>query len=68
METLEHLYVRAAELLNIIAMEFSSDPTSVQCFDLRLVQESIEVSTRIRQLCNARDLRQVPLEQYDAIL
>lgn len=30
---------RAWELLDIIAAEFESDPLSVQCFDLRIVEE-----------------------------
>lgn len=30
-------------VLDLIAMEFKSDPTSVQCFDLRLVKRAIEL-------------------------
>lgn len=30
---------RAMEPLDIVAAEFSSDPMSVQCFDLRIVEE-----------------------------
>lgn len=41
---------RAVELLDIIAAEFSSDPMSVQCFDLRIVQEAIAVSARLKKL------------------
>lgn len=38
---------RAVELLDLISMEFKSDPMSVQCFDLRIVEESIEVSKKL---------------------
>ena len=41
--------VRAAELLDIIAAEFKSDPMSVQCFDSRIVQEAIDISKHIRK-------------------
>lgn len=39
---------RAVELLDIIAMEFRTDSASTQCFDLRVVQEAIELTKVIR--------------------
>lgn len=30
--------IEARDLLNLVAAEFASDPMSVQCFDLRLVE------------------------------
>ena len=50
MEERFRLQRRAVELLDIISAEFQSDPMSVQCFDLRIVDESIEVSKRLKQL------------------
>jgi len=35
-------------LLDAIAAEFKSDPQSVQCFDLRIVQRTIEVADEYR--------------------
>jgi hypothetical protein len=40
----------AVRLLGLIASEFRTDPHSVQCFDARTVQETIEVSARLDQL------------------
>ncbi len=40
----------ACELLKVIAMEFKSDPMSVQCFDLRIVQRAIEVTAALDDL------------------
>lgn len=34
---------RVWELLDIIVGEFETDPQSVQCFDLRIVHEAIEL-------------------------
>lgn len=42
----------AYELLKLIDAEFRSDPMSVQCFDLRVVQrvrECIEAGTRLNE-------------------
>ncbi len=50
MEERWKLQRRAVELLDIISTEFRSDPMSVQCFDLRIVDESIKVSARLRTL------------------
>ncbi len=35
---------KAAELLDLIAAEFDSDPMSVQCFDLRIVERVKEIA------------------------
>jgi len=35
---------RAIELLTIIAGEFKSDPQSVACFDLRIVEEAVAIT------------------------
>ncbi|MGV2021840.1 hypothetical protein ACQZ5U_02365 [Agrobacterium sp. 22-3639C1] len=35
---------RAIELLTIIAAEFRSDPSSVACFDLRIVEEAMAIT------------------------
>lgn len=45
-----NLRKRAAELLSIISAEFETDPMSVQCFDLRIVQETKEVTEKLRLL------------------
>jgi hypothetical protein len=50
MEERFKLQRRAVELLDLVAVEFSTDPTSVQCFDLRIVAEVIEVSRRLKKL------------------
>lgn len=42
--------LRAVELLDIISAEFKSDPKSTQCFDARIVAESIELSAKIKEL------------------
>lgn len=41
---------RALELLGIITAEFKSDPMSVQCFDLRIVNEAVSTVERINKL------------------
>lgn len=41
---------RATELLALIAVEFKTDPQSVQCFDLRLVQEVISIADEYPKL------------------
>lgn len=40
----------AVQLLDVIAAEFETDPSSVQCFDARIVQRAIEVSAQIKKL------------------
>lgn len=42
----------AVELLDVIAAEFESDPTSVQCFDLRIVERAKAVTKELRALPN----------------
>jgi hypothetical protein len=41
---------RGLELLQVIVAEFETDPTSVQCFDLRIVEESKRVARALRKL------------------
>lgn len=41
---------RAWRVLDLIAAEFASDPTSVQCFDLRVVEEAKTVVREARAL------------------
>ena len=50
MEEVFNLRRRAVELLDIIVAEFESDPMSVQCFDLRIVEESKIVIKRLKKL------------------
>jgi hypothetical protein len=50
MERKFKLEARAMELLALIAVEFKSDPASVQCFDLRLVQEVIQIADEYPKL------------------
>jgi len=40
----------AVELLKVIAAEFESDPTSVQCFDLRVVERAKAVTRELQAL------------------
>lgn len=56
MEERFRLERRAVALLGIIAAEFQSDPTSVQCFDLRIVRESMATVERLRNLTPAWEL------------
>lgn len=42
----------AVELLAVIAAEFESDPKSVQCFDLRVVERAKAVTKQLRALPN----------------
>ena len=38
----------AGELLDLVAMEFKTDPTAVQCFDLRIVRRVIAAAEKWR--------------------
>jgi hypothetical protein len=40
----------AVELLAVIAAEFETDPMSVQCFDLRIVERAKVVTKQLRAL------------------
>jgi len=40
----------AIEILGLIVAEFKSDPLSVQCFDLRVVERAKYVTARIEQI------------------
>ena len=45
-------YLEALQLLDMINAEFQSDPTSVQCFDLRIVErvkQCIEMRKRLER-------------------
>lgn len=50
MEEVWRLRREALDLLRLVIAEWESDPTSVQCFDLRIVERAKEVSERIRKL------------------
>ena len=52
---LEH---RALDIFQIIVSEFESDPTSVQCFDLRIVYEAKQIARKLRTLKLNHDSRQ----------
>ena len=41
---------RAVELLDLVVAEWRSDPMSVQCFDLRIVEEAATTVARLKQL------------------
>lgn len=41
---------RGMEILGIIVEEWRTDPTSVQCFDLRIVQEAIELIAKYKKV------------------
>ena len=49
-EEIFRLRNRAIELLGIIVAEFESDPSSVACFDLRIVNESKAVIKTLEAL------------------
>lgn len=40
----------AWRILDLVVTEWSSDPTSVQCFDLRIVNRAKEIIARRRQI------------------
>ena len=40
----------ALQILDLVVAEWESDPTSGQCFDLRVVQRAKEVVRRIKKL------------------
>ncbi len=44
------LDARAWRALQLVAMEFATDPMSVQCFDLRLVEEVKTIVREAREL------------------
>jgi hypothetical protein len=50
MEEVFALKREAVELLGIISSEFESDPMSVQCFDLRIVERAKYVTARLKKL------------------
>ena len=43
----------AIRILDLVVAEWSSDPTSVQCFDLRMVKRAEEVVARLKKLTPA---------------
>lgn len=50
MEERWDLQRNAIKLLDMVVAEWSSDPTSVQCFDLRMVNEAKETMARLKVL------------------
>lgn len=50
MEERFKLQHEAQHLLSVVAAEFQSDPVSVQCFDLRIVERIKYVSKRLNEL------------------
>jgi hypothetical protein len=50
MEECWQLKAKAVALLAIVVAEWESDPTSVQCFDLRVVESAKQTVKRLRQL------------------
>jgi hypothetical protein len=40
----------ALAIFALVVSEWTTDPTSVQCFDLRLVQRAKEIHARLKQL------------------
>lgn len=50
MDELFSLNIEARDLLCQVVAEWSSDPMSVQCFDLRTVERAKYVVARIKQL------------------
>jgi hypothetical protein len=44
------LQQEAIDLLGLVAAEWDSDPMSVQCFDLRIVNRAKQVVARLSQL------------------
>lgn len=50
METLFQCQKRGLELLGLIVAEWKTDPVSVQCFDLRIVQEAKELMEKYERV------------------
>ena len=50
LEELFKLKHEAVKILGLVVAEWSTDPQSVRCFDLRTVQRAKEVVARIKQL------------------
>ena len=50
------LYNRAFKALALIAAEFESDPMSVQCFDLRVVEEAKSIVSERKRMERKGDL------------
>lgn len=48
--TASELKDRAAQLLDITVSEWKSDPMSVQCFDLRIVNEAKVIVAKLRDM------------------
>lgn len=41
---------RLLEIMELVVAEWKSDPTSVQCFDLRIVEEAKKLDARRKEL------------------
>ena len=50
MEELHKLEMEALRIFDLVVAEWESDPTSIQCFDLRTVERAIEISKRMKKL------------------
>lgn len=46
----------AHEILDLIVAEFNSDPMSVQCFDLRVVERAKACVVKRKHLCSVNPL------------
>lgn len=44
------LEYRALQIFDLVVAEWESDPTSVQCFDLRIVREAIKINKQLKKL------------------
>lgn len=49
-ETEFHCVQRGMEILDLIVAEWTTDPTSVQCFDLRIVEEAKAIMAQYKKV------------------
>lgn len=47
----------ALDIFTLVVREWESDPTSVQCFDLRIVQRARAIRLRLKQLDPLADVK-----------
>lgn len=50
MEERWKLEKEALRIFDLVVAEWESDPTSVQCFDLRIVQRAKEIKARLKKV------------------
>lgn len=50
MEERFKLESEALRIFDLVVAEWESDPTSVQCFDLRIVQRAKEIKARLKKI------------------